>query len=638
MLYTNDELPKYVGTAGKITVITAVAGFVIFLLAFMFDAGNHEFNKVSAQTGSATTSLIVLNTPPTFTLDAYEVIGSSTSSPTNSGSVIQWSAIGSDSNGAPYFLLICGDNASPTANYASGPSTLGSAPPECALGSIQWGVSASTTSDTLATVATTTLEAGQFSTSTTNIWFAWVCDDDPSNARCSIFPTQGVNATNSSPFNVNSRPVFDEFDNDGPTDPGEDVVFHSTSSDPDAVGGQDKIYLVVCSTNTDYNASLNTCPNDFLASTTIVMLDDASATFTLPAIIRDDDYPAYGYIVDQHGHEATGNPINQDYTVSNVAPVVSSGDIVLYGENGPGTDLTVSVPGGETPSSTLNFTITDANSCLNFASTSEITDFVVAVFRADYGTSTLINPLACDGSAGQYDPNYCYPSGVGSAMWNLSCTATTTCASPLQDDIDYTCTFPLWFLADPTDNAVNVPAVYEATNWSAAVAGVDDNFATGTLATTSSAKELVSFNALDILAYEIAYGSIEPGFDSITLSASSTLQNIGNTGIDQEVRGESMCGTFTPSSECPVSSTSTIPEYEQEFASTSLAYGDLMNLSLSSTTDQEVELDVATTTSTSTPSEGTTWWGISVPFSISLAGSYTGLNTFTARTAEPADW
>jgi hypothetical protein len=51
-----------------------------------------------------------------------------------------------------------------------------------------------------------------------------------------------------------------------------------------------------------------------------------------------------------------------------------------------------------------------------------------------------------------------------------------------------------------------------------------------------------------------------------------------------------------------------------------------------------VELDVNKSTSTSTPNEGVTYWGIAVPISITLAGNYNGLNTFTAVTAEPGDW
>ena len=635
MLHTNEEFPGYIKTAGKITILTAVVGIFVFITAFVIDFGNQELSKVSAQSGVATTTLTVLNTPPTFTLGAYEVIESSTSTPTNSGDVIQWSAIGSDSNSAPYFLLVCSNGATPTAAAASGPGNLGTAPPSCHSSAIQWGVSTGTVSDTLATVSTTTAEGGQFSTTTANLWFAWVCDDDPFNPRCSTASSTGVNATNSSPFNVNSRPVLTNFSNDGPVDPGGTLVFSSVSSDVDALGGQDQLYLVVCNT-IGWATSTNTCfdSNDFIASTTLAEFDDANATYTAPSIIRDNTYPAYGYIVDEHGHEAIANPIQQNFDVNNVAPRVVGGGIVLNG----GGNMSLTIPGGETTGFTLDFSITDANSCLNAASSSEITDYVVSIFRSDYGTSTILNPLACDGSASSYNPNYCYANGAGVATWNLSCTATTTCASPSQDQMDYTCTFPLWFVADPTDNGVKVPAAYSAANWSAGVSGVDDDFATGTMATTSMAVEVISFNALDILANEIAYGSIEPGSDSGTLSATSTLQNIGNTGIDQEVEGESMCGTFTPSTECPVSATSTIPEFEQEFASTSIAYGSPMSISLSSSSPQEVELDVPKTTSTTTPNEDTTYWGIAVPISITLAGSYSGLNTFTARTAEPADW
>lgn len=626
MTYNHEELPGYIKTAGKITIVTAISGLVVFMLAFIFDVGTKEFSKVAAQTAS--TSLTVLNTPPAFTVNAYEVVESSTSSPTNSGDTITWSAIGTDSNGAPYFLLICSTNASPTANAASGPSNLGTAPPTCG-GGIQWAVSASTTSGALASAATTTLEPGTGQFLEVQNWYAWVCDDDPFNPRCNNIPVQGFSSTNSSPFNVNSRPVFSaNLTNNGPADPGGSITWNSTSTDPDVVGGEDSIYLVICNSNTDYNASLNTCPNDFIASTTITVLSDAAATYTLPSIIRDDTYPAYGYIVDEHGHEATANPLQSNFDVNNVAPVVLGGDITLNG----GSDITLTVPGGETTGFTLDFTVTDANSCLNAASTSEITSYVVSIFRSSYGTTT------CDGTSGSYDPNYCYPSGVATTTWNLSCSQSSTCPSPLVDQQDFTCTFPLWFVADPTDNVGTTPAAFAADNWSVGVAGVDDDAATGAQATTSSAVELISFTALDLLTAEIAYGALEPGDNTGTLSASTTVNNVGNTGLDQEVRGDSMCGTYTVPTPCPVSSTSTIPENQQQFASTTLAYNSPLAFSLSSTTDQEVELDVAKTTSTSTPNFDRTYFGIAVPITITLAGSYQGLNTFTAVTAEALDW
>ncbi len=626
MMYNKEEFPRYIQTAGKITIITAIAGFLVFAFAFMLDVGTQELNRVSAQT--ATTSLTVLNTPPAFTVNAYEVVESSTSTPTNSSDTIQWAAVGTDSNGAPYFLLICSTNATPTANNAINSSNLGTEPPTCSpTSTVQWGVSAATPSGSLATVATTTTEVSPFGQ--VNNWYAWVCDDDPFNPRCNLVPTQGYSATNSSPFHVNFRPVLTSAGNDGPVDPAETLNFTSVSTDPDTVGGEDNIFLVVCQTNSDYNTTTNTCPNEFLASTTVGVTSNATAAYILASVVRDDTYPAFVYLVDQHGHEATANPITANFDVNNVAPEVLGGDISLN----DGNDIVLNVPGGETLNFSLDFTVRDANSCLTAASSSEITDYVVAAFRSSYGTTT------CDGTAGSYDPNFCYPSGIATTTWNLSCTASSTqCTSPLVDQLDFTCTFPLWFVADPTDSGPNTPALLAADNWSVAVSGVDDDGAVSVFATTSSAVELISFTALDLLTAEIPYGALEPGDDSGTLNSTTTILSVGNTGIDQEVLGESMCGTFAVGNDCEPSATSTIPESEQRLSSTSLSYLSPLAVTLSSTTYQEVELDVPKSTSTSTPSNGVTYWGIAVPVSITLAGNYQGLNTFTAVTAEANDW
>jgi hypothetical protein len=176
MLYNQEKLPRYVETAGKITILTALAGVAVFIFAFLFDVGTQEFNRVIAVTsGTATTSLRVLNTPPFYVVEPYEVVESSTSSPTNSGDAIVWAAIGEDPNEADYFLLVCSGNATPT------PGSL--APPSCHPTTIQWGVSASTTGagTTTAFVSTTTAEGGQFAE--VNQWFAWVCDADEFNPR-----------------------------------------------------------------------------------------------------------------------------------------------------------------------------------------------------------------------------------------------------------------------------------------------------------------------------------------------------------------------------------------------------------------------------------------------------------------------
>lgn len=616
MLYNKKEFPKVTSTAGKITIFTALVGVFVFVSAFLLDFGAKEISRVSAQT--ATTTLTVLNTPPVFNVNPYELTESSTTTPTNSGDVIQWGATATDANGADWFLLICSGTATPTANS--------DAPPTCDAGVTQWGVSASTSSGVAATVSTTTAEAAPFAES--NDWYAWACDADSVDPRCTVGAYLGDGSATSTPFNVNSRPTLAAFSNDGPVDPGGVLNFDSTSADPDSVGGDDLIYLVVCRSNTGIDPVARTCTGaDDVASSTSNATDNATSTYSLPAIFQDDTYPSYGYIVDQHGHTATANPIQANFDVNNVAPTVVGGDIEVYGINGSGDpDFEINVEAGETTGNTLNFTIRDANSCVNASAGNEITGYTVALYRSAVGTTT------CDGTAGSYNPNNCYPSGVATTTWNLSCTASTTSCTGATDDTQlFECSFPLWYVADPTDGTVSP---YTGQNWVAAVAGIDDQAATGNLVATSFPVDMKSYLAIGLVTGQIPYGALEPGENSGTLSASTTVQAIGNTGIDQAVEGDSMCGTYSVGTPCAPSATSTIPEDQQQFATTTYAYGSPLAITLSSTTQNEVELNVPKSTSTSTPATGVTYWGIAVPASITLAGSYEGLNTFYAVTDE----
>lgn len=636
MSYNNAAFPKYMQTAGKISVFASIIGLAVFLFAFMVDVGQHELQRVSAQT--ATTSLTVLNTPPLFTVEPYEVIPSSTTTPTNSGDVVSWSAVGTDSNGSPYFLLICSTNASPTASAAAGPGSLGTAAPVCGVGAVQWAVSTGTLSGTLAVAATTTVEVADDAGTNfleNNAWYAWVCDDDPTQPACNLVPSQGLYATSSSPFNMNQRPVLNAAGNDGPVDPASTLTFTSTSNDPDTSGTDDNLRIIVCQTNTDYNTTTNDCDSNFLASTTVLATDNVTAATTTPSIIRDGSYPAYVYLVDEHGHEASANPIQADFVISNVAPTVLGGNIDLNG----GSNMVLTVPGGETTGFTLDFVVSDANSCVNASAGAEITGFEVAVYRSSIGTTT---PTGCNPTDATYDPNFCYESSQAPTAWNLTCTASSTsCSGPTDDTQLFECTFPIWFLADPTDNALIVPP-FEADTWLAAVAGADDNFATSSLVATTNPVELESASYIDLLTAVIPYGALAPGSDTGTLSTTTTILNIGNTGLDQEVDGSAMCPEFvSTSTDCSLAVNSTIFTSSQQFSSTSLAYGSPLAVTLPTTTvaaAAEVELDVNKTTSTSTPNSGNTYWGIAVPSAITIAGAYTGLNTFMAVTAEAVDW
>jgi hypothetical protein len=609
MLYNLLGSKNYVHTAGKITIATAVLGMIVVASVFLLNAGKTELMKVEAQ-GAASTTLTVLNTPPQWVASSSELVESSITSPTNSGNVVSWVAVANDPNQANYYLLICGSSAAP--------SSTNSGAPRC-NGGVQWGVSAPTPVNTQAVVSTTTTEIAPFFDE--NDWYAWVCDNDSVNARCNATFTNGTNATNSSPFYVNFRPVFGTFGNDSPADPGETVAFTSSSSDPYG----DEMYLTVCSTAA-YSTTTNTCDAETLATTTVGVTSNPGANYVVPLVMPDDNYNAFGYLRDEFGHEASGGAqgTNSIFQVNNVAPTVTT--ISLNG----GLPLDIAIPGAETTGFTLSFTTVDANSCRTSPADSfEIVDYVASVFRSGVGTSS------CSGTdSAQYDPNDCYPSSLATTTWNLNCTAsTTTCTAGGEDPtMDWTCTFPLWFLADATDAG----SFYEGQDWRAAVAGIDDDAATGTLELLASGVDVESLTALDLLTSAIPYGQLEPGDDSGTLSASTTVQSLGNTGLNQQLSGESMCGTFSVGNECPNSASSTIPESEQEFATSSVAYGS--GTSLSSTTPFTLQLQVPKSTSTSTPSSGVTYWGIAVPIDITLAGSYTGLNTFTAAISASTTW
>ena len=631
MTYNKQNLPAYVETAGKITILTALSGVLIFAFIFILNIGKNELNKAEAANGTATTSITVLNTPPVWTVgqEGREEIESSTSTPTNSGNQVSWIGRASDSNGAPYFMIVCSTSATPTAGFST--STLGTVPPVCSAGT-RWAVSTSTVSGQQARAATTTTEAAPFAES--NAWFAWVCDDDPVSPRCSTTFSQGVNATNSSPFNVNRRPLFTGFSNNGPTAPGATILFTSTSSDPDVVDAQDIIYLVVCG-SASYSTTTNLCGvGDTVASSSIASsTTNATTSRVLASILQDTNYNAFPYIYDQHGHSATGGAqgTNVAFTVSNVAPTVAGGTISLNG----GSNMVLTVEAGQTTGYTLSYIVADANSCDAVGGANaydEVSSALISVFRSGLGTST------CNGSAASYNNNSCYPSGVATSTWNLSCTASTTsCTGATDDTILFNCTFPLWFTADPTDGtATDTPSYLQ--HWAAGVAGIDNNNATGTMATSTSPVELLSYVAIALQTNLIAYTTLEPGNSMSTLTATTTIRAVGNTGINQLLGGDHMCGTYTTANPCILGGgTSTIDRANQKFATSSVAYASGITLTATSSPTL-LDIRIPKTLSTSTPASGITYWGIGVPGTITLAGSYTGQNLFIGARSATNTW
>lgn len=622
MTYNNDQFQTYLNTAGKITVLTAFVGVIIFSLVFLLNIGAKEFKQATAQQ-VATTSVFVLNTPPSFTVEPYEDPGSSTSTPTNAGDVVTWKAVADDSNDEDWFLLICdGETASPTANNG--------APPECGAGDTLIAISATTSDGAVASAATTTTAAMP----ETNEWYAWACDS-VSNARCTSMYSQGANpgvASSSSPFNVNHRPTFTGYWNTSPADPGTTVTFYATSTDTDTDGGQDTITLFVCNTASFNSTSSLGCNGQELASSTSPVHPNASSTFTIATPYPDDDYFAYAFVVDNHGFEAVGGSqgVNEFLTVNNVAPTIAEGDINLNG----GVDMTL-VEGVETSGFTLSFNVTDNNSCeaVTGGTNDEFSTSSVSIYR-----SGITRAGCAASSTADYDPNNCYPSAVNSSTWDLQCAASsTTCGGTSDTQMTVECTFPLWYVADPTGVDAS-STLYFDEDWRAAVELVDDDGATSTFVEgVTNSPNVNAVTAMNLLDVTIAYGPVEPGDDTGSTNASTTVESTGNTGLDNDIQGESMCGTYTTGNTCPNSATSTIPAAEQKFASSTFTFGT-GGVRLSSTTPRLALLNIQKTTSTTTPNTGDTYWGIAVPATITLSGSYTGENTFTAQMSDPSFW
>lgn len=627
MSYNTDHLQ----TAGKITVYTTLIGVLAFAVIFIFNLGGGQIAHVGAQ-DTATTSVRVVNTPPQWTASSTELIESSATNPTNAGDTVSWIAVGTDSNSENYHLLICDTSATPAT------TTNGNAP-SCSSG-VQWAVSTSTISGQQAIAATTTLHSWV----ETNNWYAWICDANASSSRCSTVYTQGTHATNSSPFIVNHRPQFTFFWDNSPAVPGQAVTFTSTSSDSDVVGTADTVKLTVCAT-AGYSTTTDTCTGTTLATTTVFATSNATATYTVVIPSQDQDYGAYGYIIDNHGFEATTTQgSDSTLTVANAAPTVSGATISLTQPTT--TDIVLTVESGETTGLRLSFVTSDNNSCDAAGGSvgDEVIDYDLSIFRNGSGPITS-SSTTCP-VTGPYDPNNCYPSSVAGTAWNLSCTASTTsCAGSSDTDMVWNCTFPLWYIADPTDGTAT-STEYSTNDWRAQVRAIDDGqngnlvSLTGPLDESDTGVNVTSFLAFALNTLSIPYGSLEPGQQTDPISATSTISATGNVGLDKDVQGSSMCTTYTTASPCAPSLTSTIPAEEQVFGTTTMTYSDAVNAGniLSSTTPQEIEINVPKSTATSTATSSAAYWGIRIPGTITFAGDYTGETTFTAIVGESVNW
>jgi len=621
-----------VRTKGKVMASTLLVSlFFLAALLALFDMRIGGGVPSAQATSTATTSVTVLNTPPAWTVTARELYASATTTPTNSGTSTVWTATASDSNGENYYLLVCKASSTPTPNA--------SAAPTCGGGlSNQWGVSASTVSGNAATVSTTTTE----SMPEKNDWYAYICDGNAGSPRCNATMYNGLHeagaaSATSSPFVVNHRPTFTIAADNSPTVPGGTVTWTTTATDTtDVIRGGDQLRLFVCKA-TDFVAATPGCgAGGTWATSSFTTLGNPSTSTTLAIPAQDGNLGAYVYIVDAFGHTPSGawQGSSTVLTIANSAPYIASSTIELYdvyGSTTLDTNLNLATPEGQTQAFVARFDVSDDNGCLNTGATNEITDVDINVFRSTIGGAY---GLGCDAS-GEYNANNCYTHT--STNWvptcyqapGAACTASTL-------SVTWECTFPLWYIADPTD----VGSQYAGQDWRVSARGTDDNAATGVYSTedeaANSASEVIQFLSFRATGSPIAYGSWEPGQNTGTHIATTTVYATGNTGLDQYLSGDAMCVTYPT---CTGYATSTIYVPYQHYATTSssLAYASGYQLS-TSTTPVFVNVTILKTTSTSSPTNDDTYWGIAVPSSITFAGDYIGRNYIDAVVSASSEW
>ncbi len=604
---------------GSIAVSVLVVGVLVaaaILVANFFLTNSLHTARFAAAQSTATTTVLVLNTPPNWTVDAQEASESSTSTPTNVGSAVSWVGTASDPNSDSYYLLICKTSSTPTGGA-------GGAAPTCGGGAgNQWTVSAKTTSTVQATASYTALQSDP----QINPWFAWICDANAGGGQCNATFKQGTGST-ASPWVANHRPGFSSFTNDSPTNPGGIVTWTSVASDTDNfTGATDTIALYVCKAN-DFSSGACGAGGTYCSST--LTLANPSCSSTLPIPDQDKGYSSYGYVIDNHNLAASGGAegTNATYTVNNIAPTIASSSISLLNSNGSSTPLALTVPGGITSGFQVKFTASDNNSCLNAGGGNEIASAALNVYRSG------ITQANCQ-TSGNYNPDNCYPAAIGTSTWNYSCSQDAgSCSGSSTISATWTCTFPLWYVADPTDGSLASDTQFFAENWLTSVRITDDNGATSSLTEAASGNEVSSFLAAQLGTASIDFGALSPGTGNPTLATSTVFLATGNVGLDQTLYGKDLCPNY-PS--CPVSTTSTIPVGQIQYASSSVAYGS--GIALLVNPGALFPIHILKSTATSTQASGTTFWGIAVPSTIQLSGAYTGQNTFVGVKSPAQFW
>ncbi len=529
---------------------------------------------------SVNTSVTVGNSFPAFTSNPGEDPASSVTTPTAAGSSVVFKVTGTDPNNENYYLIVCSTDSVVPHN--------GSAP---TCGVSAYCVSSATASGSVASCSFTT----SVSTPLTNNWYAFVCDSNATNAKCSV-SNQGT-GDSGSPFIVNHQPSFSSISSTASANPGGVISWNAVASDQDS----NTVKLLVCKTSSitsdgqcSGGSSSTWCSSSFVAS-------DPSCSYNVPGVSPDGTKTAYVFVVDYYNAPATGAPqgSSRTFTINNVAPVVST---ITFNAGSA-----INLVEGTTTSIPMSATVTDNNSCAS----AEIQSVTAYAYRSGVGYSS------CNSSAAS-NPNYCYPEIV--------CTQVAgSCSGSTDASANYTCSVSMQYFADPTDTNTQYPTE----NWLNTFKAIDNNalVGTGQLTTGIEVNSLTAFTITSALNFgSLGAGEKNDPLDKITVTSAT-----GNVGIDEELSGSSMCTDYPTCSGSPNTPIAVANQKYSLSESTAYSVGTALTA-----LPVEVELNVPKTTSV-IQSFKNMWWGLLVPVG-TIPGSYTGINTVTAIKGEVVNW
>lgn len=512
------------------------------------------------------------NLAPTITINPSD--GSSgTTTPTNEGEQVQFTATAEDLDGDDYYLAVC---------QAAGINPGNNGAPTCKNGTwcVSGAASSSLENNCSYTVATSTQIAS---------WFAYACDGRPGTgvAKCSVV-SQGNNGTDEdSPFFVNHRPSFSAVTTvTGTTTPppGWTYTIQTTSADTDTVDENDVMSLFVCKTNSANAAGCTFGAGDTVCQSILASSTNASCQFATPVPSASGNFTYYAFVFDSHGLNAISNSRSSSYAITNVP--VTLGSIILNG----GNDIQLNLRGGADKAVSFVAPMSDLNGCV------DIDSAVGKLYMTGTTSSCRVNNNDCYAVT---SPANCTISG---------CLAGGTVA-------DYTCTVDMKYYAVSTDDVNLSKSTYQ---WKANF-NVYDLF--GNLTSGSSTGvELITNMGLAINQDVINFGLLVSSATSTgAVNQQTTVVNAANSPIDTNLYGSNMFGD--------VGGDSIAVNYLQ------WNMGSPFNYSFGNPlTDFSNSFDVAShilKTTTSTDSVRDFYWGLGLPNGLYPA-SYNGSTTFTA--------